>query len=152
MTCQHQHTTEGPAYAYTGSVARPPYTEENRAAHGNICVTETCSACGARRSVNVNGCHREYGTWGETRAEREARARRLAPEARDALASVGTLRLTRADGAECTLRVDAEGYLVIPGGHKWSELAHAVQPTEWLARASRAREVVIAAEQARGET
>lgn len=43
---------------YNGSVSR----DENRAAHGNICIVETC-ACGATRSTNVNGLHFEQGVW-----------------------------------------------------------------------------------------
>jgi hypothetical protein len=36
--------------------------EEKREAHGNICRTEFCR-CGARRSANINGVHREQGEW-----------------------------------------------------------------------------------------
>lgn len=34
----------------------------NPLAHGNITRTETCS-CGATRQVNVNGTHKEIGSW-----------------------------------------------------------------------------------------
>lgn len=77
-TCTHEHTTSGRDYAYTGSVAVAPYTNENRAAHGCITYTETCSACGAQRAVNANQCHYEYGTWGPTLAQRQADERRAA--------------------------------------------------------------------------
>jgi hypothetical protein len=50
--------------AFSGPVSR----DENRAAHGGVCHTEVCSRCGARRRVNVNGLHVEYGPW--TPAER----------------------------------------------------------------------------------
>ena len=43
---------------YCGPVAHP----ENRAAHGNIVVIDTC-ACGATRATNVNGNHIERGPW-----------------------------------------------------------------------------------------
>lgn len=36
--------------------------EPNRAAHGNITVTEQCQ-CGATRKTNVNGHHVERGGW-----------------------------------------------------------------------------------------
>jgi hypothetical protein len=48
-------TKEGP---FLGPVSR----DERRAAHGNICITETC-ACGATRKTNVNGVHFEQGVW-----------------------------------------------------------------------------------------
>jgi len=43
---------------FTGPVSR----DENRAAHGNICETETCR-CGAERSTNINQHHVERGIW-----------------------------------------------------------------------------------------
>lgn len=44
-------------------VSVEPYTHENRAAHGNVVVTEECEECGGRREVNVNGRHVEYGVF-----------------------------------------------------------------------------------------
>ena len=35
---------------------------ENRAAHGGVCIVETCS-CGATRMTNRNGRHQEVGAW-----------------------------------------------------------------------------------------
>ncbi len=56
---QHRHkadkTIDRP---YTGPVS----TNENRAAHGGICVVATC-ACGAQRRTNRNGNHVEAGRW-----------------------------------------------------------------------------------------
>lgn len=46
---------------YTGTVPRP-VCGENRAAHGAVCVVETC-ACGAVRRTNSNGRHDERGAW-----------------------------------------------------------------------------------------
>ncbi len=58
----HRHaaatTTEAP---YTGPVTLVE-NYVNRAAHGGICRTETCS-CGATRKVLVNGPHRETSPW-----------------------------------------------------------------------------------------
>ena len=74
--CKHEKIRQhGRDRGFTGSVAVYPYTDENRAAHGGITRQEECVACGARRSLNINQCHVEYGTWGETEAEREARRR-----------------------------------------------------------------------------
>ena len=61
--CTHAHTTAGRHYGFSGSVARYPYTDENRAAHGGITYTETCDRCRATRSVNQNGGHSEYSPW-----------------------------------------------------------------------------------------
>jgi hypothetical protein len=71
VICQHQATREIAESGYTGSVAVYPYTAENPAAHGCITVTVECRHCGARRAENRNQWHREYGTWGPTRSERE---------------------------------------------------------------------------------
>lgn len=44
--------------------------EENRSAPGRICITEKCSKCGAKRSINTEGpC--EYSPWGPSNAEVE---------------------------------------------------------------------------------
>ena len=75
MKCAHQMTSEGPAYGFSASVALRPYTQENRAAHGGISCTEECVACGAQRSVNHNAGQQEHGPWGESREQREDRAR-----------------------------------------------------------------------------
>lgn len=40
----------------------PVVRDQNRAAHGGVCVVETCR-CGARRATNVNGSHQEEGAW-----------------------------------------------------------------------------------------
>ena len=45
---------------YTGPVKQP----QNQAAHGNICVIDTCR-CGAERRTNVNQNHVERGAWSE---------------------------------------------------------------------------------------
>jgi hypothetical protein len=75
MTCKHESTTDGQIYGYNGSVAHHPFTYENPRAHGGVRYTETCDACGAKRLVNSNGLHYEYGTWGPSLAEREREER-----------------------------------------------------------------------------
>ncbi len=53
---------------FSGPVRQP----ENRAAHGGICVIDTC-ACGATRHTNRNGLHVERGAWRE-REENEVQS------------------------------------------------------------------------------
>lgn len=75
-TCNHPTTKQdGPDYGFSCSVAVHPYTDENRAAHGNICYSEKCCDCGAVRAVNTNGHHQEFSPWGPTEAERERQER-----------------------------------------------------------------------------
>jgi hypothetical protein len=64
-TCSHTQTTTSEPRGYVGSVACPPYTHENRAAHGAVCIRETCTDCGATRQFNSNGRHREYSPWSQ---------------------------------------------------------------------------------------
>jgi len=45
-----------------GSCGTAYGADENRAAHGNIAEIETCD-CGAVRTTNINGSHREQGRW-----------------------------------------------------------------------------------------
>ncbi len=68
MACTHKQTTAGLDRPYMGSVAVHPYTEPEPRAAGGISYTETCSECGAERSVNVNGAWVEHSPWGESRA------------------------------------------------------------------------------------
>lgn len=67
--CHHNktHQVAGSRRCFDGPVAVPPYTDENPAAHGNVCVTEECERCGAQRDVNINQRHVEYSTWGQPR-------------------------------------------------------------------------------------
>ena len=60
MTCKHSHLKTGPDRCFSGPVR---VTDQNPAAHGNVTYTETCTDCGAERSVNVNQCHVEEGEW-----------------------------------------------------------------------------------------
>lgn len=58
---KHQHKPKtSVTRGYGGAVKHP----ENRAAHGNVCVVDTCR-CGAERKTNVNGRHIERGPWKE---------------------------------------------------------------------------------------
>ncbi len=113
--CEHARTTDISEHCYTGSVAGI-YGDENRAAHGGVCVTVECRSCGARRGENRNGRHVEVGAWGLTREQREAKAREAA---RVVSALVerrpGDVTLRSDSGAEATVGVDREGYLVVRG-------------------------------------
>lgn len=77
MKCEHKDTKQvGPDRGFFDSVAVPPYTEENPAAHGGITYRVACVACGAERAVNVNGNHAEYSPWSPSKAAREEYERR----------------------------------------------------------------------------
>jgi len=55
----HRHQ---PTKTYVRPFFGPVAARENRAAHGNVCVIDTCS-CGAERRTNRNQGHLERGTW-----------------------------------------------------------------------------------------
>lgn len=151
ITCTHPHTQQiGPDRGYTGSVAVHPYTDENRAAHGNICFTQECCACGSRRSVLVNGRHEELGPWGATLRERQDAAAAARDEARKLLAATGRLTLTSSAKRSATVSLDGEGFVRVEGA-EWSEIEHAVVPSQWFARARKARLAVLAASSAAAE-
>ena len=57
--CSHAAAETMPPRPYAGPVASP----ENPAAHGNTVVREVCNSCGAHRDTNINGRHREAGSW-----------------------------------------------------------------------------------------
>ena len=56
----HRAAHTSTAWGFVGPVSR----EENRAAHGAVGYTYTCS-CGAQRQQLVNGPHVETGAWGD---------------------------------------------------------------------------------------
>lgn len=59
--CRHQYTRDDEPTCFSAPLDGP--AGENPSAHGNICIVETCSDCGAQRPRNVNGWHVEYGDW-----------------------------------------------------------------------------------------
>lgn len=145
MRCKHEKTRQyGRDYGFSGSVAHPPYTEENPSAHGCISYQEECVACGARRWLNVNGCHIEYGTWGETESEREAQRRVLEVRAREVAPTPITLASDTGD--RVTVRLDRHGMVCIQGCHRDERAVLAALPAEWLAAAQEARRAVLAAQ------
>lgn len=150
MSCDHENVREIATRGYSGAVSR----DENRAAHGCVCVTEECKGCGSRRSVNVNQWHREEGPWGPTREERRLKAAHARRVARGAVAACQVVRVTRGDGMALTLSVDSEGYICASGSlHRDADVDAAVrsQPV-WLERAQRARRLVLAAQAAENES
>ena len=87
-SCSHPESKRqdvGDPTGYSCSVAVEPFTDENRAAHGNIRQTVECSACGGRRDENRNQWHLEVSPWRDHRTEIEnerRKATRLAIEQR----------------------------------------------------------------------
>jgi hypothetical protein len=75
--CQHANVDEvkGSTRCFMHGVAVHPFTDENRAAHGNICITEACQDCGAERQTLINNRHYEYSPWGPDTATVQARER-----------------------------------------------------------------------------
>jgi len=61
MSCTHKSYTSGREHCFRGPVAQGD--NQNQMAHGGISYIETCSSCGAKRSVNQNGLHVEEGSW-----------------------------------------------------------------------------------------
>lgn len=152
--CKHTRTTAGQTLGYSWSVAVPPYTAENRAAHGGITFTEECDDCGARRKVNQNQRHVEVSPWGESRAVRAQRAEIAREKANDqmaeaerAIAAVEPLIVTHESGRTATVSIDAEGMLVVEGA-EWSEVKTALSRSAWLDQAKVARQAVVEARRA----
>lgn len=144
--CSHARTREGQSHAFAGGVARPPYTDENRAAHGCVTYTEVCLQCGARRSVNQNQLHHEFGVWGPSLEIRRAEAASLAREAREAIGSLAPLVFQR-QGRRATVRLDADGLISIDGA-AWEEILPALSRSAWLDQAKAARRALAVAQTA----
>jgi hypothetical protein len=78
--CEHNNAKIIKITPFSREVSIPPYTTENRAAHGNITETQECLSCGATRLVNVNQSHFEFSPWGESREEKRQRLEKIARE------------------------------------------------------------------------
>lgn len=103
----HKPNQIGPDRGFAGSVS---LYDQNPAAHGNICVTEECTVCGAQREVNINGMHDETGEWGPTSAQRLAMERRAAHEM-EVMQRAKDLRAAREAGVK-VLSADRQDGLV----------------------------------------
>ena len=106
--CSHPEQREiGDPTCYTAPVAVYPYTDENPAAHGNICVLVECVACGARRHELHNGRHAEVAPWYDERGRRERERRAEAKH----LEAMGILRREYGDRADVIRTTD--GYIAL---------------------------------------
>jgi hypothetical protein len=130
VSCRHTRYTDIATHCYSGSVAGPR-GEENRAAHGNVCVTYECRDCGARAVANKNGRHVEWGAWGPSRAERERAALEAEyHEAQLCEQRPKPIKLLTNDGREVDVSIDGEGYLIVRGecDHPSGEVIQQVAP------------------------
>lgn len=150
--CNHETTREISTVCFAGPIAG---AEENRAAHGNITVTDECNICGALRSTNINGRHAETGPWGPSLASRklqEERSNRRRNEelarVRELIAQVPCRRITNSTGRVVTARLDPDDGMIVlddylPSedprpilaavGSAWLEQARAVRTAYLLA-------------------
>lgn len=125
--CKHDRHEITNEVCFTGPIAG---ADENRAAHGNVTWTHTCSDCGAERDQNVNQWHVETGPWGVSRAERdraEAAQKRAARQAAERVLAETPIapRITCGDKFAAQ---DPDGFL------SWGSTAEGL-PAWWLERA-----------------
>lgn len=145
--CMHERYTTIATRPFFGPVS----SDENRAAHGCICDEQECAGCGARRSVNLNGGHAEFGSWGDSRAQRDQIARELEQVARALVAAAAPVDAWCSDGRALRLSVDNEGMICAHGSpHTEAEVASAAAANMAFAGAAvAARKAVLAAQAAR---
>ncbi len=110
-TCKHTKTkNDERVYCFTAPVAVYPYTEENRAAHGNICYDEICCECGATRAVLQNGSHYEFAPWGPSAAELKRREEEKKERAREAAEKLEDAAMQARDAKVVEVTPKREGY------------------------------------------
>ena len=147
MNCPHDQIREISTRCYAHPVS---VHDENRAAHGGVCITEECVRCGRRRSRNENQGHQEIGPWGASRAERQERASRARLDLDRLLRGrpEPVTLYSQPTGQPTELSIDAEGYIVSYGhGHPAGHEIEAVAPKLW-AYSRRVRRARIAADEA----
>jgi len=143
MDCSHEKTREIEITGYSCSVSR----DENRAAHGGVCVSEECVRCGARRRRNVNGRHVEIGAWGEPRSVRGRAVAQAEAAVRAMIASrPNPARLRSSTGGTAHVSIDRAGYLCVNGDESALDAVPAL-----VAYARELRLAVLHAEQLRDE-
>lgn len=125
--CTHSGDRVVQTHCFGGPVSR----NANPAAHGNICDTEECWTCGARREVNLNGRHVEVGPWGLSR-----RARIEAAKAAVASAPIPAPLVC----GELEASVDDDGCVLLTGPHQDGD--ERTLPASWLDAAKRRRCVI----------
>lgn len=138
--------TTGEAYGFSASVAgrdwRGRYTDENRAAHGNIVVRETHRSTGYWRKVNLNQRFREEGPWMQT-IDHSAKISSLKTQLKQIETSIGeALHRAKNDGlsmpslnAKQCRHLATEGPILASGGpngywRKYDYLAAAADAME----------------------
>lgn len=148
--CNHTQTKEISEGGFLGSVAVYPYTEENRAAHGNITVAVECVKCGARQSQNINGNHIEVSPWAGSREERRRIIEKAEGKAYRALQAAKQARLTLVceDGRKLHVRVSHEdGCILLDGSPHTSreadEAASVAMTDETFARLAMAARTAV---------
>jgi hypothetical protein len=70
MKCTHTLTTYTGNKCYRHPVAKPPYTEENPAAHGGVTYVQICALCGAQRRATATGGQGYVGRWSDPARDR----------------------------------------------------------------------------------
>lgn len=140
MVCEHPSFKTIRTTCYIGSVAQGD--QENRAAHGGVCVHEECDACGARRKCNINQGHVEVGPWGPSREERQAAADAMKRKVLE-LPRLNPIEIKGTAGQPVVVNQDADGFLIfdgaVPGTEKY--LAVAI-PDDWMYEAKRRRKAI----------
>ena len=116
--CKHppaKHKEVGDPHCFSHPVAIEPFTHENPAAHGNIRVEVECTACGGRRSENVNQNHIEVSPWTDHRGdeERERRLQIHRNEQAKAELDQQTGAIRRAYGERPDICIDDDGTCVL---------------------------------------
>lgn len=152
--CTHKQTRELATRCFRAPVG--PIGDQNRAAHGGVCATVECLACGARRQENHNGCHEELGHWGASRDERERAAAQAERAARNMARPepVSLSLATRSGEALWTVQVsvDQDGMFVADdsrAGLRAEDIAAAAP--DFAAAALRLRRQVLRAQELRAE-
>ena len=100
MTCKHPPAKRhdlGEPRPYNGSVARFPFTDEDRRAHGWIRQLVECGRCGAQRHENRNQSWTEVSPWWDARGDRERAEAAQADERSTRAANIRTLRAAYGD-------------------------------------------------------
>ena len=115
--CSHPEQRQadiGEPTCYMGTVAVHPYTDENRAAHGNIHQLVECGQCGGQRYENRNQWHVEVSPWRDARGEREAAERQERVAEQERAQHVSVIRQAYGRGGDLTVE-DGLTLLVWPG-------------------------------------
>lgn len=152
-SCDHASTRDVRTTGYNYPVAVPPYTDENRGAHGNVCVRVECETCGAERDELRNGVHEEVSPWGLDRVARAEVARIEHAAGQEAARAVLSLALKarpkpvtvrhKTDGP-VTVSIDDEGFINVRGPHRGHDALLIALQSGLVEPAARVRRAAIA--------